>query len=541
MTKQDRNHHLLILVTLGACALLYLFPQLGIIPILIMIFPRSILVMGKGITPRSNASQFAIPLIFFFITSVIAAFVTYDYQSLGQKLWLITGSIMLFITAVEWLWASEKNQQIAYTCLAWFGVIVTVYFVLTNFLGLPLHQMHPNVVGGLLLLALPFTANEFLTGRNAPLSPFPFSLFPLPLTMLGLLLTTSRGAWIGAVAMVGAVALYKIAKDYFQIGLLVSLVVGVVGVYFALELIGGISGLGRATLITDTLMLSGDTLYTGSGLGSYPLVHATYALLVNVPYIIHSHNLFLNILFEQGIFALITLLWIAILAWRTYFPADSGFRADLTYPALAILGISVHSLLDDPLYGSRGVLLMWLPLAFFAVKTDRSETLTQFKQLLTFLLLSASLILLIPALRAKAFTNMAAVRQQKVELSSYDFSADFLQDNIRYRTNMQPITDQYRHALSIAPNDPNARRRLGQIQLTYGFYEQTSDLLAPLSPSPTVDQMRGEAALMGGRTTEASGFWKNIRTEQNQLNLREFWYDLKDEPNNQRLIKENIP
>ena len=67
----------------------------------------------------------------------------------------------------------------------------------------------------------------------------------------------------------------------------------------------GTSAVNRATLWRDGLGLVSDYPFTGSGLRSTMMVYSTYELLMHVGFILHMHNLFVQIAVSQGVVAVL--------------------------------------------------------------------------------------------------------------------------------------------------------------------------------------------------------------------------------------------
>ena len=142
--------------------------------------------------------------------------------------------------------------------------------------------------------------------------------------LAALILTQSRGVWISVGAGMAAI-LYlalrrrwadrrglRIALDLLALAVLLALLAFFVTAVRTPNLASflgstqvGNSAIGRATLWRDGLGLIGDYPFTGSGLRSTMMVYSTYGLLIHVGFILHMHNLFVQIAVEQGIVALL--------------------------------------------------------------------------------------------------------------------------------------------------------------------------------------------------------------------------------------------
>jgi hypothetical protein len=70
----------------------------------------------------------------------------------------------------------------------------------------------------------------------------------------------------------------------------------------------------RLEVTQGMLSLIGDYPYTGAGLESFPGHYSTYYLLTPNYIIPHSYNLYTDVAFEQGIIALLSLLWVMLIS-----------------------------------------------------------------------------------------------------------------------------------------------------------------------------------------------------------------------------------
>lgn len=200
------------------------------------------------------------------------------------------------------------------------------------------------------------------------------------LMLVGLVMSWSRGAWLGLVAAVAAMIMAVVARNGR---------VAVLGMLFALLLVyvllaGGLSlvppsivqrfsdflpylGVAdvRGAEITDAnfavlermahwqtaLEMWTDHPWLGVGIGNYAPLYARYALPLWPLPLGHAHNYYLNIAAEAGVMGLLSylLLWGAALihSWRAAYRATGW----LWGVALGVLGVlvhlSVHNLFDN--------------------------------------------------------------------------------------------------------------------------------------------------------------------------------------------------
>jgi tetratricopeptide (TPR) repeat protein len=147
-----------------------------------------------------------------------------------------------------------------------------------------------------------------------------------------------------------------------------------------------------------------------------------------------------------------------------------------------------------------------------------------------FLLVAA--MVLTPGGLAVVYANAGAVAQTKAELSIYDWPRWTMQDDVR-RMNPERLISAKRFydiALSFNPYNVTAQWRLGQLALAQGDYFIAEQHLAQayaVSPQHrAVRQLLGEIYAIQGKKEEAIQLWKPLDVGQNQLQLRQWWYEM---------------
>jgi O-antigen ligase len=179
---------------------------------------------------------------------------------------------------------------------------------------------------------------------------------------LGLVLTASRGAWI---ASAGALALWPLiiragARRHALTAIAAAIAAGLVAAsgwaLFARP--------DRLDLYRHSLSLVRDFPFTGIGLGDqFAAVLSQHALLIQVPFLTYSHNLFLDLWLELGLPGAVT--WVALVAVLLAV-AVAGERAELGSgfrgACLGLLAIVIHGLSD-----ARQSVDAWTWLPFFAL------------------------------------------------------------------------------------------------------------------------------------------------------------------------------
>ena len=207
----------------------------------------------------------------------------------------------------------------------------------------------------------------------------------LAFACVALILTASRGAWIGlaagaAAALVAGLLGRRLASRSAALGatlvIFVLLAAGMFAVFSSpaiaarLGSVGG-SAIGRGILWRDMLAQIGDYPFTGSGLAATMMVDATYFRLLHVGYISHAHNLFLQLAIEQGLIGLAAFVGILAAAFYALFRAAGAVRVEGGAIRLfALAGITslvaqcVHGLVDTGVYAAKIAPLLFVPLAF---------------------------------------------------------------------------------------------------------------------------------------------------------------------------------
>lgn len=215
--------------------------------------------------------------------------------------------------------------------------------------------------------------------------------------------------------------------------------------------------------------------------------------------------------------------------WRD--AADGRLRPFLAAAALSLVTILLHGLIEDALYGGRFFLLLFLPLAFALPYPQPSpQTMRRPRWLLpvvgVFLLLVVLLLWARP-LRSLFYSNLATVQQSRAELSHYQWPDWPIQDAVRREIDLSSPIANYEQALALNSNNATANRRLGQIELSLGDYEEAlSHLLAAYEMTPwdnATRQLLGEAYIVNGQVDDGAALWAGVNNAQDQLQIRAFW------------------
>lgn len=503
-------------------------------------------------------------LIFFLATALIGVGTAYDKPTAWAKFWLIVGAVLLFEA-----FRAEEVTRFVPALFSFLGITITLYFLfghnweqypgqleIFTQLGKDIqkvlpqmpatwHRLHPNVVGGLLAFTLPFAAL---------VHPKKVAAIGLGVILCGLVLTGSRGAWLASAGagilggwgwIVGQLPISNGKRRWAWLAGVVSGTVGVIVLLLALPTSGWQSLLTteRLALYRQSRILLEDYFLWGGGLGNFMMLHASYGLLTHVGYAVHAHHLFLDLGIEQGIMGMLSFFIMGVITaaflWRV---AKEGRLQPLVgAAALAWTTVWGHGLVDDVFYGSRAVLLLFVPLAFI---TRNMPALSPNKKVVQSWLLAATILFALAPKRAISvvWANLGAVEQSRIELSNYVWPDDPIQDAVRRQVDLGLAIGRYEQALDWNGENFTANRRLGQIALSQGDYAQALAYLQVayrVRPTDgTTQQLLGEAYLLNGQLEAGQAMLQRVNNQQGQLQIRAFWYELVGEAESAGILRQ---
>lgn len=241
----------------------------------------------------------------------------------------------------------------------------------------------PNPFGGFMGLLLPVALGLTLGGRwtmddgRQKLSVVIASLLAAALLGAALIMSWSRGAWLGAIAALAVMVVFAPRRRI--VGLAALIAVGLIGWvasathFLPASLVARLSDFGEYTQvydvrgvdITDANFAVLDRLahwgaaadmlrdhpWLGVGLGNYEPVYPAYARL-NWPFALgHAHNIYLNFAAETGLIGLAAYLvfWAAVIGLTLRaLGRTRGWARGLILGLLGVwVHLSVHNLVDN--------------------------------------------------------------------------------------------------------------------------------------------------------------------------------------------------
>jgi O-antigen ligase len=225
---------------------------------------------------------------------------------------------------------------------------------------------NPNVLGEYLGLTIPLVLGLFwASGKYRQKSLLAVVLGVLTLCLV---LTFSRGAWVGLAVSVFAFALFKEPR------LLVLIVIlGVLAPMFLPSVVTNrISSIGsledssnayRVTIWIAALRMIKDYWLNGVGLGLVVFSRVYRDYMIAGASAIHAHNLYLEIGLEMGIIGLLALLWMALRGFSEALTCvESNHRMSFISTGIvaALVGHLFHGIFDYVWYSPRIVMAFWM-------------------------------------------------------------------------------------------------------------------------------------------------------------------------------------
>ncbi len=415
--------------------------------------------------------------------------------------------------------------------------------------------LRPNVAGGFLAALIPLQIGLGLRGLllRRPADVIASGL-GLTISLLGFLLTSSRGAWLALAAGLGLWTLWgasgwaarRLGRPrryaFFPLlGLTAVAAIVLVGTYpggllgLANRLPGLASGTTRLALWQNTLALVGDTAFTGGGLASFAGLYSRYAMGINVHLFAYAHNLYLDLLMEQGVFGLLAFVAVwwgsAVRLGRRYPGANQDQGHILAWAvAVGLFEVTLRGLVDDAFYGVGGTpLLFVLPGAAVALAHGEAPAPRwPWRSALAGAAVALSLAAFVawfPPARAAWLADLGAVRLARAELDGWPGNQDFV---VRDRALFDRARDDLLAALQADGRNRTALHRLGVMALRRN---DVASAVAYLEEAYAVDpQPRGIRKSLGyaytwqGQIEPAAALLAGIPEAGQELSTYAWWW-----------------
>jgi O-Antigen ligase len=573
-------------------------------PLLVAILVPWVLRIAAGHFPFRR-SRFDGLLLIFGITAVISTFTAYDRDLARGKFWILLGAMAIYFAIVS---VSRRDVWRLAAVAGPLGASLAIYFVMSNNWqqwpaeigllnriggmwmalrpSLPLPVLHPNMLGGMMALLLPFTiAFGIYAWRKREIRWVQLAVVSGGITVAGLLFSSSIGAWLAVAVGLGIWFLWEtsgklgrksiLSQKMIFIGLMAGLSL------FGLLLLGFLlrSGAGqedsatRLGLARQTLFLIEDFGLTGSGLATFPALYAQYVQVTPVFFAAYS-NFFLDIWLEQGFFALISMLIVLggsfwLLLKRSAFstkkrvqqpanfakaeavettgrsrrrrrrnkPISSGEMVLFRWAAFASMVVMIlHGLIDDALYGAQASPLLFFAPAMVILVTRRRQRAAAPSVSRWVMGLGATAVLLLglfiglrQTVQAQWVANLGALELARAELVGWPTDRwDAGEDLQRF----DAATALFEQALTIDPQNRTANHRLGTIAMVKRDYETAVTHLEQSVAAS--DSYRGAIKSLGysyvwhNQPDQAIKILSEIPESRREMSIYSSWWERQD-------------
>lgn len=581
MLRQAVRSHWFALVDLFLVlisgAIWMLSPRFRPWPIMIALLPWGLRLIAGRRFPFQRTSLDWLILIFL-LTAWVGYWAAYDRTTAWHKVWLVMIATLLYYALV-----AQPKENLFWVSILIFcmGVGVSLHYFLTyDFIAAPRKlefvnrigrwimnvrpatgwdSIHPNYVAGLVAISAPFVFypawNLYKNNVRSKSLYYVFALFGLSIISLALVMATSRGVVMAIVSGLGVWLVWRFAnlngiknriknEALFSSLLLVYLSVIIAFLYlgpansrdiFSSNYYYGNGS--RAELFSRSLYILKSYPITGGGLGSFPGLYSQYLLDIpffNVP---NSHNLFLDVAIEQGIFGGISFLLMYLASiWfvsRSLMHESTPNVKLFSWIILFSLVVAlVHGMVDDYLFNGNGTVLslFLVGLSVPAAQWRLPELSIEYEfdnRIIGFGLLVLALMLVLNPARSLStwYANLGAVRLSQVELDGFPKDG-WTGPAIVPRLGVASRTLQT--ALQLDPDNWVANQYLGRILMLSQDFDAASKYLG--AAYKLVPDHRGIIKSLGycyawlGETNKSKALLSQIPEAQEELDVYTWWW-----------------
>jgi tetratricopeptide (TPR) repeat protein len=517
--------------------------------------------------PRWRLTPLDGAVVAFVATAALAMGAVYDVAAAWRTLGALVGGLALYGALSRWAVTPERWRAAAGVAIG-LGVALALYFVSQyHHLGYPpkgamiarlaalVGRVTPPVgdwmiernsmgtfMEGFVLLAGGLALAASRRGERLA------CLGAMGVLALGLFMSASRGAWLAvAVAMllwlalrhrparvllglaaVGAVAAVALVFSAQDLAVLERVPLARVPLVHRL-LTSAFVRPDRLDLYVRSLYLLQDVPFTGIGLGEqFADAYSRYALLIQVPYLTYSHNLYLEVWLQQGLPGFVA--WVALLvAFYTSARGLAGGQENWLYESawIAMTAILLHGISDARQYVD---LWCWLPfftmLGLAAAAPRRVVAGEGRSRLMGWAPIAAAIAVLLAVLvaawplPATWHANRGAMLQAHGEL------AQGLEGEEREML-LSRAAEHYGRAIAIAPERRTAHQRLGLLLMDARYYDSAVMHLEAAyradPGNPATRKALGLAYVWVGRLDEARPLLQDARQIVEELNTWGGW------------------
>ncbi|MBN1890288.1 MAG: O-antigen ligase family protein [Thermoflexales bacterium] len=306
-------------------------------------------------------------VVYYVVVNFCAVWAALDLAELGLRLvtWGLAGTGVVL-------------SALAMLGVQWIPKLPAFKPLLARLPATLIETINPNVMGGILAVLVSALIGWCWIGWPEHRRAERAALVTVNVGMIGVLvLTQSRGAWMGLAAALVALVLLVNRRSAWGVGLL-ALMAAMVVWRLGLERVSSLlltsqairSVDSRAEIWLRAWYIIQDFPLTGLGMGAFrPVVDVMYPLFLAGPEatIPHAHNVFLQVAVDLGLPGLLawggTLVLVIAAAWRTYRLGKAlgerwlmGLGAGVLCSQVALV---MHGLTDAVTWNTRPAVLVW--------------------------------------------------------------------------------------------------------------------------------------------------------------------------------------
>lgn len=530
-TRQDHhevayNDHIFILIAWVSGVVVWFNQQIGVWFVLLALLTW----VFRFFVTKSfiHKGPINIPVAIFLLTAMVGAWAAYDQQAAFHKFLILVAGIIIYFAMSG---SNPNARSWSYGLISITAALLAVYFLLShnwnsqpadfeivNRIGLSWMKNrvdlrtifdNANIPAGILAVLLPIIMIYiWQANTNKHSIERAIGLISLLLVGLALFMSSSRAVWFSLSVGLGVWGWWVLSKkapdnqkwtskQLFLSGVVLAIAIGIflmisfsTQIFILLQAMpGAASADSRAGLFSNAIDLVPDYWLIGGGLQSFAGLYSQYILDIPFLYFRYAHNLYLDLIIEQGLLALLS--FIAIFGLTIFYlmrgildPAMSGAQQNLYLGLLAAAIVLLgHGLLDDALYGIRGTPFVFvIPGLVTGQAFAPSNELAHAQGLTTttnvrskasawivpvLVLLFGISLFVIPNIRAAAQANLGAVEMAKLELTNYPCE-NWIEG--RSMNSLMCSSNQFQAALANNPRQRTANHRMGLIAMDRGDY-----------------------------------------------------------------------
>jgi len=565
--------------------------HVGAWPLILLAIPLLSRLVTRSLALRPTV--FDVLLWAFLASAAMGVWAAYNPGPAWDKFWLIVGAVGLYYALARQ--PDSEHLYIALAILGLLGIGLSFYFFMANdwttaawvehtakapmlvawgerisawLPALPKQDITPDILGGILAVLVPVYVALVVFRRVARRWLSVVWMVGLAVVGMAWLVSTSRGAWFAVLGVAGIWTVWHLSGWWIGrrkmqaertwtarwLTLAGFLLIGLASMAAALFMARSgrlpvLNGwMDRLVLWRDGWLLARDYVFTGVGLGMFPMQYSIYTLLIHVIYLPQAYNVILDLLINQGLAGLVTyalLVSVAAVSGLRRLHHATGQAAWIIETGLASLGVIVVSgLLSDAVYGSRGILLLFVPFGLVMTAGGQSsEVRSQSPEArgwgsvvggrlaagVAFMALVVAVVIWQRPIAAAWYADLGALEQSRVELSAYDpdhFDNPTL-DQVRQRANLDRAIALLERAVQIDPANPTARQRLAAIELSRGQYASALYEIQAAWDAGYHDEVTrkllGDAYVANGRVQEAAQLVQGLSWADGRL-AGQAWY-----------------